>query len=148
MNTATEERFFAKVDAGAGGGCHLWLAARNAKGYGHFYMDRRGMRAHRAAWTIRNGPIPDGIQVLHTCDRPGCVNPDHLFLGTDADNSADMVAKGRAARGEDNGKAKLTAAQVVEIRKGTETDSVLAERYGINPVYLGHVRRGTNWSHI
>ena len=76
-------------------GCLEWDRARHADGYGHFYLDGRIQLAHRAAWIIANGPIPDDMNVCHRCDNPPCIDPAHLFLGTQSDNVADMVAKGR-----------------------------------------------------
>lgn len=102
-------------------GCMEWQGAQNRDGYGQIRRGRRheGMLgAHRAAWEVAHGPIPEGLPVLHRCDNPPCVNPVHLFLGTNDDNMADKVAKGRQShtRGESHGAAKLTDAQVAEIR--------------------------------
>lgn len=81
--------------------CWLWTGGRNPKGYGVFKVSGVGFRgAHRVAWELANGPAPAGLCVLHHCDNPRCVRVDHLFLGTKADNSADMVAKGRQSHGE------------------------------------------------
>lgn len=80
-------------------GCWWWAASFNRAGYGRFESDL----AHRTAWRLLRGPIPPGLFVCHRCDQPGCVNPDHLFLGTHNDNMADKVAKGRAASGDGNG---------------------------------------------
>jgi hypothetical protein len=79
-------------------GCWLWIGATNGKGYGKIQQGRRGgipLLAHRVSWELHRGPIPDGLMVLHQCDSPPCVNPDHLFLGTGLDNMRDMVAKSR-----------------------------------------------------
>jgi len=91
-----EERFWDKVDKSDG--CWLWTAALNPDGYGRFVVQMSPQKvrgAHRVAWELMNGAIPNGLSVLHQCDTPACVNPEHLFLGTQQDNVADMVAKGR-----------------------------------------------------
>ena len=77
------------------GDCWLWTRAKNGKGYGIVRTYRRLRRAHRVAYELRNGPIPDGLFCCHSCDNPGCINPDHLWLGDNAANVADKVAKGR-----------------------------------------------------
>lgn len=93
---------FARMHRANEAGCWLWVGVKNKQGYGHFEWSRKGRdffwMAHRAAWRIHRGPIPGGLQVLHRCDVPSCVNPDHLFLGTQQDNMDDMVRKGRARR--------------------------------------------------
>ncbi|HEV8448623.1 MAG TPA: HNH endonuclease signature motif containing protein [Gemmatimonadaceae bacterium] len=89
-------RFFAKTVPEPNSGCLLWTASAHVNGYGRFAISKRIQeRAHRVAWLIRHGEIPNGLCVLHRCDVPACVNVDHLFLGTLADNNADMMAKGR-----------------------------------------------------
>ena len=79
-------------------GCRLWLAFLNATGYGQIRYKKRAYQAHRLAWIAKHGPIPEGLQVLHKCDVRSCINPDHLWLGTQADNIHDMIAKGRRGR--------------------------------------------------
>lgn len=79
-------------------GCQIWTGAVGEKGYGHFTKNRKHFAAHRASWMQAHGPISDGLWVLHRCDTPPCINPNHLFLGTAADNTADMIRKGRWVR--------------------------------------------------
>lgn len=88
------DRFLQHVSPEPNSGCHLWTAAVTGKGYGKI-TDKSADLAHRVAYILFVGPIPDGLCVLHKCDMPSCVNPDHLFLGTRADNLADMDRKGR-----------------------------------------------------
>ncbi len=152
MKATISERFYEKVDAGPGGGCHLWIAGRSRVGYGMFRVRGEQTRAHRFAWTLRNGPIPDGLCVLHRCDRPECVNPAHLFLGTQADNMADMAAKGRArgARGESNSRAKLSRTEVLEIRGllGVGSSRAVAKRYGVDQKTVLDIKNGKTWRHL
>jgi hypothetical protein len=89
-----KERFFQKVREDESG-CHLWMGARNIWGYGRHKVDGKTCAAHRTAWGLANGSIPEGLLVLHHCDNPCCVNPDHLYVGTQADNMRDMFARGR-----------------------------------------------------
>lgn len=111
-------------------------------------------KAHRVAWDLTYGPIPDGMLVLHRCDNPSCVRPDHLFLGTQTDNMLDRKAKGRGnhRRGSRHGRAKLTEAQVLEIRSryaaGDVTQTQLGDEYGVCHVVIGNIVRRRLWRHI
>lgn len=139
-------RFAAKVDTspghGPGGDCHVWTAYISPDwGYGRFGIAGATRWAHRVAWMLANGAWP-ARWVLHRCDNPPCVNPAHLFLGTAADNSADMVAKGRSVSGEQHPFAKLTDVQAAEIRASHEPLKVLAARYGINKSAASRIRNG------
>src|SRR4030095_5152697 len=109
--------------------------------------------AHRVAWQLYRGEIPIGLLVLHRCDTPLCVNPDHLFLGTTRDNALDCVAKGRWGkrnfpRGENHHNAKITEATVREIRQSIDTLVVCAERYGLHFGTVSDIRRRKTWRHI
>ncbi|WP_371432910.1 HNH endonuclease [Novosphingobium sp.] len=136
-----KERFFGKVEKTDG--CWLWMGATNKWGYGNFHnAASRTELAHRASWRLTYGEDAGELRVCHHCDNPQCVNPTHLFLGSDADNVADQVAKGRQprSRGERNGRAKLTDAQVAELRDrykpGVTRIVDLAAEFGIT---YGHV---------
>lgn len=131
------------------GGCDEWQGWLDKDGYG--FMCFRGVkqRAHRLAWFFEHGEWPSE-QVLHHCDNPSCVRPDHLFVGTQAVNMADMRAKGRGARGEKHGQARLTAAAVQEIRasRGKVKQRVLAERYGVCIPTICEVQTRRKWAHV
>ena len=132
-------------------GCLEWTATTGRWGYGRTTMDGRTVYAHRAAWIVAHGPIPDGLFVCHTCDNTGCVNVRHLFLGTHADNMRDMVEKGRAHPGEKHGRAKLTDDQALTIRRrraAGERGVDLAREYGVTTRTITRIVRGENWRHL
>ena len=159
-----EDRFWARVKRAAG--CWFWQGSRNATDYGLIYPGRKSKRsllAHRVSWEIHNGPIPNGLHVLHHCDTPPCVNPEHVFLGTQTDNNADRDAKGRGNIGAKNGAAVLKAGQVREIlrrydnrdprpstRKWRNPDGVtaIAEDYGVDTVTVFDIVHRKTWTHL
>ncbi len=104
--------------------------------------------AHRVSWELHNGEIPKGQHVCHRCDTRGCVNPDHLFLGSCSDNHADMVAKRRSTFGTHNAMSKLTDADVISIRKDKRTEPEIAKDYGINRANVGMIKRRETWKHL
>ena len=109
-------RFWDKVQIKEHNECWDWKAYKTQYGYGDFKINGRTEKAHRVAYQSMFGVIPVGMCVLHKCDNPACCNPDHLGLGTHADNVADRVQKGRSANGEQNGRSKLTVSDIHEIR--------------------------------
>ncbi|MDO8673056.1 MAG: HNH endonuclease signature motif containing protein [Dehalococcoidia bacterium] len=161
-----EGRYWAKVTRGAApDDCWTWCGAKS-KGYGYFHVTRRPrvrVFAHRFSYDLQFGPIPDGLDVLHSCDHPQCSNPRHLFLGTQRDNLADMRRKGRGFvpigtvpppvhRGERHPKTHLTDALVREIRTRyphrTVTRAGFAAQYGITDRALKHIIAGDSWRHV
>ena len=143
--------------------CWIWIGPRTTRGYGRFRLYRREIRAHRFAYEQAYGPIPEGLDVLHHCDNPPCVRPDHFFLGSNAENSADCLTKGRQAKGDHipserrargsrNGNAKLKEAQVIEIRKhhadGKANESQLAKEYSVSQAHISAIVLGKVWKHL
>jgi predicted XRE-type DNA-binding protein len=146
------ERFEEKVEQSTPGACWEWTAHRQPDGYGMFRCDGQMRLAHRVAYTIHRGEIPAGKYVCHRCDNPGCVNPDHLFVGTQADNMGDAKAKGRHAHGESNNYAKLTVKKVKRIRElwatGQITQVELGRAFGVTGAAINHVVQGHTWQHV
>lgn len=145
------QRFKEKYKEDQQTGCWVWFAGTNGAGYG---LIRPGglsprMLAHRASWELFKGPIPEhssyhGICVLHRCDNRACVNPDHLFLGTNEDNIHDCMAKNRKP-------TKLTLAQVIAIKARSscgEPTSKLAREYGVERSTVKRIKRGASWKHM
>lgn len=122
--------------------CHYWVGLLNSAGYGRINIGGAVQLAPRYAYEQANGPIPDGMVVRHTCDTPACVNPGHLIAGTPADNSRDMVVRGRS------GGAKLTEADVLAIRASSEPSSVLGRRYRVTGGTINCAKARQTWRHI
>lgn len=144
------ERFWTKVQKTDD--CWLWIGGRFTKRgeYGQFHLLVNGKkvkaRAHRVSYEMEHGPIPEGMDVLHKCDRPPCVNPRCLFLGTPLDNTRDMIAKGRQdysmSYGENNGRSKISDEEVQLIISGKDSAIELSKRLGIHRVHVHAIRRG------
>lgn len=132
--------------------CWEWIGGKNRAGYGVMRDGQSNNLAHRIAWVLQHGALPKGMFVLHQCDNPGCVRVSHLFLGTIADNNADMDAKGRRRNGDrsgvKNGNAKLTDDIVKLIRASNERGIDLARRYGVSQTIISAVRLGRTWRHV
>jgi hypothetical protein len=157
-------RLWRRVDKS--GECWVWIAGTDTSGYGQIRVNNRLTLVHRFSYEIHLGPIPDGMLVCHRCDNRRCVRPDHLFLGTHADNAADMVAKGRQAtgerwggfthpetrpRGERHPKSRLTDELVTELRRrraAGEGLRSLAREFGMCHNTIGMAIRGQTWKHV
>lgn len=148
------KRFWSYVNVAGPDDCWDWQGCTDPMGYGRFHIGSgsRSFTAHRVAYELTKGPIPDGLIVCHHCDRPPCCNPAHHFLGTRTDNMADKVAKKRHQWGENHPHAKLTDRQVVDIRRRYADDSIsmadLAREYGISSASVNDVLRRRTWRHV
>jgi len=144
------ERFNDKVDRT--GTCWLWTAHKIPLGYGVFRVNGKNQRAHRVAYELAYGKFDKTLHVLHKCDNPGCVKPSHLSLGTHQDNMRDRDAKGRQPVGINNGRAKLTEEDVIEIKTrlaaGLETQQVIANDFNVNHQQISRIKNGKLWKHI
>lgn len=141
-----KERLLEKT-APAANGCIEWTGCANQKGYGMMVYKGRIHAAHRVSWQEHFGAIPSGIMVMHKCDNPKCVNPEHLRLGTQQDNMDDMKEKGRqyTPRGEAHKRSKLTWAAVRDIRTSGESARSLASKYGVSDMTIYYVKTGKGW---
>lgn len=129
-------------------GCLIWLGGV-ANRYGVTTIRRMREYTHRLAWELVNGKVPAGMSVCHRCDVPLCVNPKHLFLGTQADNTRDRTLKGRSCCGESHHKAKLIKTDVLEIRGALGLSNLtLSAIYGVSPTTISEIRAGRTWKHV
>jgi len=146
------ERFWAKVDKKGSDECWEWTAHRDKKGYGKINAGGQRDRtfyAHRVSYELANGPILKGKFVCHYCDNPGCVNPRHLFSGTQKENIEDAIRKSRFPHGENTGSSKLTDQDVHEIRQMLSRDisqRVIAKKYEVNHSTISDIKTGKSWA--
>lgn len=148
-------RFWSKVNIGNPSECWEWQAFRSRLGYGRLMFQGKVCAAHRVSWAITNGEIPDGLCVLHKCDNRACVNPNHLFLGTQVENIQDMIRKGRKrnnpSKGEASKNAKLTTDDIHKIRQfhaEGKSHKQIAKMFGICFQEISKIVRGERWAHI
>jgi hypothetical protein len=150
---SVEERFWQKVDKKTDNGCWLWIGGHSSNGYGSFTgNNHKPVKAHRFSWILYYGEIPDGLLVCHHCDVKFCVNPKHLFLGIDQDNSDDMMKKGRGVQlhGEQNGNAKYTKEFVLKIRRiykeGNYSRYKIAKMFNISYATIKPLLNRRSWA--
>ena len=148
------KEFLEELAVKDGSGCWLWPRAVSKGGYGVLRIGKapgKLLYLHRLTWTVWNGTIPDSIMVLHRCDVRRCFNPDHLFLGTHADNMKDALNKGRICHGEDHADAILTEKQVLEIRHHYDDGKRIcdiAKKLSMKYGTVSCVARRINWKHV
>ena len=127
--------------------CWEWQGSRVSGGYGNMTFEHQSLYTHRASWIVYKGPVPDGFRVLHKCDNRPCINPQHLFIGTQEDNIRDMIEKGRRNRN-----AFLTEDEVHEIRillsEGDLSQYEIGEMYNVSRSSIQQIKLGNNWSHV
>lgn len=135
-----------------GDGCWTWLSYIDPQGYGRLNYNGKPMLASRVSYLIHFGEIPKGMAVCHKCDNPSCTNPDHLFLGTQADNVADMHMKGRARKrgkkGASHHNAKLTDNDVKAIRRSGDSTAAIARQYNVSRATIHAIVNGKTWKHL
>ena len=128
--------------------CWIWNAGKDKDGYGQFYDGNKNYRAHRYSWALYYGSIPCGKFICHKCDNPSCVNPDHLFLGSNQENTLDRHKKGRSARGEYCGMSKITDNIAIRIRESKGNIREIAKEFGISKTTVRDIKRMRTWKHI
>ncbi len=148
-------RFFLKISFSTiehPNNCWEWIGAKARANYGNFYWNKKNIPAHRFSYLAFNGEIPDGLFVLHRCDNSICVNPYHLFIGTQKENILDASRKGRLMRGERHSQSKLAEKDIVEIRKkyksGLGDTTTLAVEFGVSSSQIHNIVTGKKWAHI
>lgn len=145
------ERFMAKVSKDACG-CWIWTGSKVKSGYGKVKVNQKMFLAHRLSYMAHKGDIKSGLFICHSCDNPLCVNPDHLWAGSQIENVRDAKKKGRAnysgVIGENNSKAKLTENDIFEIRNSNLTNTELSKKFNVTQPTISNIRSKKTWKHI
>jgi hypothetical protein len=130
-------------------GCWIWVGSRGPNGYGMMSRNSKTVRVHRVSCEAYHGPIPDGMSVLHSCDNPSCINPDHLRVGTHQENVAEREERNRRdVKGEQIGTSKLTSREVLEIKASVLSGVELARKYEVSTSTISLIRTGRSWVHL
>ena len=158
---SAQERFNLSYVPVPESGCWLWISYTAPNGYGRFKVDRKPIAAHRYSWSAVNGEIGDGLHICHKCDTRSCVNPDHLFAGTQAENVMDMVQKSRQSKGmahansiktrrvgDRNHNSVLSPAIVLKIRRDKRPQRAIAKEHGISQCLVSNIKLNKTWRHI
>lgn len=153
LKNLLNDRFWSKVNKNTTTGCWEWTASTQWNGYGQFRSPKGNtVKAHRYSYELENGPINKNMSVLHVCDNPKCVNPSHLFLGTQQDNIKDKVNKNRQLRGEASPTSVLISDQVIKIRNlwdsGNYTQSAISKLFGISNQHVSDIVNRKRWKHL
>ncbi|SNY95513.1 HNH endonuclease [Halomonas sp. hl-4] len=148
-------RFLNRIEVDQATGCWEWQAGRNKDGYGRMKVGSRDELAHRVSYTIYKGPIPHGKIACHSCDNTGCVNPEHLWLGSNEDNTQDMMKKGRhrsaGSLGSRNPRSVLSEADAIEVLELIDqglTNKAIAAKFSVTHSTISCIRRGKSWKHL
>jgi DNA-binding CsgD family transcriptional regulator len=144
------QRFLSYIDKKENG-CWQWKSAKNAKGYGYLLVEGKNLFAHRYSYQHYKGAIPDSMLVCHSCDNPSCVNPEHLFLGTNINNMQDMIEKGRQCKGESKSNSKLTEEEVSEIRmllNNGLSNKEVAIIFNVSDMTISGIKTNRTWKHV
>ncbi len=129
-------------------GCWIWMSTIEKTGYGRVCSGKKPFYAHRVSYEQKYGSIPNGMMALHHCDVKSCVNPDHIFIGTQQENMIDKVSKNRQAKGASHGNAKLTEDQAREIKFSSETSIKLAAKFNYPASMIREIKNGNLWKHL
>lgn len=128
--------------------CWIWIGSFRDSGYGRMYVRGKGAATHRLSYRIHKGPIPNGLQVRHTCDNKKCVNPCHLVTGTALDNAADAKERLIHAHGSKHGMARIDEVAVRRIRRSKKTSRVIASKFDLSITHVNRIRAGSAWGHV
>ena len=153
MGKKQADRFFDNIEYEPMSGCWLYISYPDRGGYGKIRFNNKHMKAHRVSWIIHNNEIPINKLVLHKCDNPACVNPKHLFIGTQKDNMRDMVLKGRKSLkptvvGENSHRAKFTETDIINIRNDPRNNAEIAREYCVTTPAIRSIKIRKTWKHV